>query len=110
MGLSVHLTRRGPTFGEARDFLGLAVLALPLALVLARFEAVNLFVAHLAAVPAGAQLTLLALLVAVVVVAVVAPVASFSVLLVALVASGLLVTLSSCKPRRHSDHLALTLG
>ena len=102
MGLSVHLTRRGPTFGEARDFLGLAVLALPLALVLARFEAVNLFVAHLAAVPAGAQLTLLALLVAVVVVAVVAlipAVASFSVLLVALVACSLSVTLALCKTR-----------
>ena len=74
----------------------------------------GLLVAHLAAVVAGAQLPLLALLVAsvvVVAVVVVAPaVASFSVLLVALVASGLLVTLSSCKPRRHSDHLALTLG
>ena len=97
MGLSVHLTRRGPTFGEARDFLGFAVLALPLALG-ARFQAMGLLVAHLAAVVAGAQLPLLALLVAsvvVVAVVVVAPaVASFSVLLVALVARGLLVTLS----------------
>ena len=62
MELSVHLARRGPTSGEARDFLGLAVLALPLALVvLARFKAMSLLVAHLAAIPAGSHLALLTL-------------------------------------------------
>ena len=47
---------------EARDFLGIAVLALPLALViLARFKAMSLLVAHFAAVVARSQLALLTL-------------------------------------------------
>ena len=62
MELSVHLAWRGPTSWEARDILGLAVLALPLALVvLARFKAMSLLVAHFAAVVARSQLALLTL-------------------------------------------------
>ena len=96
MELSAHLARRGPTSGEARDFLGLAVLALPLALlILARFKAMSLLVAHFAAVVAGTQLALLTLVrVAWVAAAIdVAVVVRLAVLLIALVASrSLLVT------------------